>query len=87
MRALLEPGVHHDAPSTAPMPFVQTLVRGALLVAADGAPVAARIVEAALGLAPPGNAGWLVPIEPLLDVSRAGGVWQLVLLALRARAA
>ena len=27
-----------------------------------------RLVEQALTVAPPGNAGWLLPVEPLLNV-------------------
>ena len=37
--------------------------------------------------APAGNAGWLVPVEPLLNVSANPDEWSSVLARLRARAA
>ena len=36
---------------------------------------AATFVEQALAAAPAGNAGWLLPIEPLLHVSAHPGIW------------
>jgi hypothetical protein len=57
-----------------------------LLVAQDDAPGAVAIVAAALDAAPPGNAGWLIPIEPLLGVPRAHDAWRSVLSRLRRRA-
>jgi DNA-binding winged helix-turn-helix (wHTH) protein len=48
---------------------------------------AATFVEQALAAAPPGNAGWLLPIEPLLHVSAHAGIWAPVLARLRSRAA
>jgi DNA-binding winged helix-turn-helix (wHTH) protein len=48
---------------------------------------AARILDAALNEAPAGNAGWLVPVEPLLNVSANPDEWSSVLARLRARAA
>ena len=50
-------------------------------------PLAARILDAALNEAPAGNAGWLVPVEPLLNVSANPDEWSTVLARLRARAA
>jgi len=44
-------------------------------------------MDAALNAAPPGNAGWLVPVEPLLNVSGNPEQWGSVLARLRARAA
>lgn len=40
----------------------------------------------ALAAAPHGNAGWLIPIDPLLGVHRAPDAWNDVLLQLRVRA-
>jgi hypothetical protein len=50
-------------------------------------PDAATIVEAALAAAPPGSAGWLLPVEPMLRVSSYPDVWASALARLRTRAA
>jgi hypothetical protein len=57
-----------------------------VLVAGGDPRGAAATVAAALETAPPGNAGWLIPIDPLLDVQRAREAWGTVLTALRRRA-
>jgi len=44
-------------------------------------------VEQALAEAPAGNAGWLIPIEPLLGVHLHADAWAPVLARLRTRAA
>jgi hypothetical protein len=49
------------------------LARALSFVGNGDATGAARLVDAALVEAPPGNAGWLVPIEPLLHVGRDRG--------------
>ena len=46
-----------------------------------------QVVLGALVSAPPGNAGWLLPVEPLLNVSAKPNVWAPVLARLRTRAA
>jgi tetratricopeptide (TPR) repeat protein len=48
---------------------------------------AANLMAAALQRAPPGSAGWTIPIDPLLGVSTDPTPWRTVLAALRARAA
>jgi hypothetical protein len=48
---------------------------------------AAPLVDHALAAAPAGNAGWLLPVEPLLNVTTAPDIWAPVLARLRARAA
>jgi hypothetical protein len=48
---------------------------------------AARLVNEALTRAPAGSAGWLLPVEPLLNVSAAPDVWAPALARLRTRAA
>ena len=48
---------------------------------------AASIVDQALDAAPPGNAGWLLPVEPMLQVSSHPDIWASALTRLRARAA
>ena len=53
-----------------------------------GAPAeAAALVEKALLAAAPGNAAWLLPIEPLLQVDAVPGIWASALASLRTRAA
>jgi hypothetical protein len=48
---------------------------------------AVQVLDGALASAAPGNAGWLVPVEPLLNVSATPDVWAPVLARLRTRAA
>ena len=48
--------------------------------------LAAKVIDAALAAAPSGSAGWLTPVEPLLNVSANPDVWAPVLARLRARA-
>lgn len=48
---------------------------------------AAQTCLDALGADPPGSAGWLVPVEPLLHVSARPEVWRRTLATLRHRAA
>jgi tetratricopeptide (TPR) repeat protein len=48
---------------------------------------AARIVEDALESAPAGNAGWTLPVEPLLGASQHPEVWARALALVRRRAA
>jgi hypothetical protein len=48
---------------------------------------AARTVAAALAAAPAGNAGWVLPVEPLLHVSARPDAWGGALAYLRNRAA
>jgi len=57
-----------------------------LVLAGDHA-AAARAIADALAAAPPGNAAWLVPVEPLLDVAASPAAWTLALARLRNRAA
>ena len=48
---------------------------------------AVAIVDQALAAAQPGNAGWLLPVEPMLQVSAHPDIWASTLARLRARAA
>jgi hypothetical protein len=73
-------------PADLPETMDLALARAALLVAQDDTPRAVAIVAAALDAAPPGNAGWLIPIEPLLGVPHAHGAWRSVLSRVRRRA-
>ena len=63
------------------------LVTAALLGLAGQHADAARVVDEALAAAPPGNAGWLLPLEPLLHVPTRRENWAPVLARLRSRAA
>lgn len=47
---------------------------------------AAQVVDEALSAAPPSNAAWLLPVEPLLNVGAAPGEWKSALARLSARA-
>jgi DNA-binding winged helix-turn-helix (wHTH) protein len=58
---------------------------GLVLAGRDGE--AATLVDQALIAAPVGNAGWLLPVEPLLHVSAHSAIWVPVLARLRTRAA
>ena len=48
---------------------------------------AAVIVDQALAVAQPGSAGWLLPVEPMLQVSSHPDIWAPTLARLRTRAA
>jgi tetratricopeptide (TPR) repeat protein len=61
--------------------------RAASLVLTGRHPEAATLVDAALAHAEPGNAGWLLPVEPLLHVSARPDAWAGTLARLRSRAA
>jgi len=63
------------------------LTQAALLVLSGDLQDAMRLVEHTLTAAPPGNAGWLIPVEPMLNVSLAPELWAPVLARLRSRAA
>jgi len=80
-----------DAPGTAPgVPspsFEAAIGQGIVLVGAGDPESAARRVGHALDVALPGNAGWIVPVEPLMNVAAAPDVWAPVLARLRSRAA
>ena len=78
-----------DAPTidvAAPIVIEVTMARAARLVAAGDTAGAARIVHEALIAAPPGNAGWLIPLDPLLGVARDRNAWRDVLALLGTRA-
>jgi DNA-binding winged helix-turn-helix (wHTH) protein len=60
--------------------------RAALAVAAGGPEDAAPILDEALGSAPGGNAGWLIPVDPLLNVAAREPAFAHVLARLRTRA-
>lgn len=61
--------------------------RAIALVLLGDTDAAAAAVDRALASAPEGNAGWLLPVEPLLRPSSAPAVWAAPLARLRARTA
>lgn len=63
------------------------LVQAVRLVVAGAHGQAAQTLEAALSSAAPGNAGWLLPVEPLLHVTARPDIWARALGHLRNRAA
>ena len=67
--------------------FEAAVGQAAVLVMAGDPEDAMRLVEHALTVAPPGNAGWLLPVEPLLNVASAPDTWAPALARLRTRAA
>jgi hypothetical protein len=64
----------------------EAMARAAVLVHAGHADAAAELCHRALAASPPGNAGWLLPIDPLLRVARDKTPWTRVLDLLRRRA-
>jgi hypothetical protein len=48
--------------------------------------LAVELLDRGLSAAPAGNAGWLIPVEPLLNVSANPDEWRSVLARLRSRA-
>jgi hypothetical protein len=85
---ILERGVPTPAVTGVSAPsFDAALTQAALLVVAGEVQDAMRLVEHALTAAPPGNAGWLIPVEPMLHVVGAQDLWAPVLARLRTRAA
>lgn len=79
----MSPGREVKQPATSSNPVDAAMARAVALVDAGGA---AQLVEAALRSQPAGNAGWLVPIEPLLGVEQTRAAWAVVLRVLRMRA-
>lgn len=73
-----------DPPASGPIDLA--VAHAARLVWANDLSGAVPIVTAALGAAPSGNGGWLVPIEPLLGVRHARDAWAPALAALHLRA-
>lgn len=77
-----------DANVAAPLPssIDAAVVRAAILGLAGRHADAAQLVDEALIGAPPGNAGWLLGVEPLLHVSAHPEAWGAAVARLRTRA-
>jgi DNA-binding winged helix-turn-helix (wHTH) protein len=84
--ALLEGKSDIAAFADAPLTVDIAMARAALLVAAGDTHAAVALVSEAIDAAPPGNAGWLLAIEPLLDVQSARELWTPALAKIRMRA-
>ena len=66
--------------------FEQVMAHAAVRVSIGQVQEAVDSVQAALQNAPPGNTGWLIPLDPMLRVSDSHDVWSEVLATLRLRA-
>ncbi len=64
----------------------EAMARAAILVHVGRADAGAELCYRALLASPPGNAAWLLPIDPLLRVQRDKAIWARVLDLLRRRA-
>ena len=94
MAIVAPPGSSDRSPiavSERTQPSVEAAIALAAVATMVGEPSAladaVQTIDRALTLAPPGNAGWLMPIEPLLHVHSRADVWASVLARLRTRAA
>jgi hypothetical protein len=83
---LLGKSLDADLESGAPESMEGVLARAVVLGRSGDVDAAAALVGRALSSAPPGNAGWLIPVEPLLGVQHARDAWKDVLVQLRGRA-
>ena len=84
--ALLEPPHRRGLPANLPRTMEMAIAHAVLLVHAGDTPAAVQLLLMALDMAPPGNAGWIIPIEPLLGVWRNPEAWAPVLSKLKKRA-
>ena len=76
------------APSISPKKTVEgAIVKAAALSLMGRHCDAARLCAEALALADPGSAGWILPVEPLLEAAARPEAWGEALAALRDRAA
>jgi DNA-binding winged helix-turn-helix (wHTH) protein len=85
---VMNPSVPAAPPGVSVLPsFDAALGQVVGLALAGDAASAARALDHALAAAPSGNAGWILPVEPTLNVSAAPAIWSSVLARLRSRAA
>jgi DNA-binding winged helix-turn-helix (wHTH) protein len=79
-----------NPPADQPMSVDRAVAHAAALVLSrmdDARRRAVQVVDEALTSAPPGSAGWMIPLEPLLAVNAHPESWAPVLARLRGRAA
>lgn len=87
VRAARTAGRSVPAAPEATEPSINTaILKAAELVLAGNHEQAADLLHRALAAAPPGQSGWLLPIEPLLGVAAHPASWSALLARLRARA-
>lgn len=79
-------GLALDTPASGAPSFEAVLARAALRREAGDIAGAVQLVAGALRAAPPGNTGWLIPVEPMLRVWDDRDAWSPVLALLHARA-
>jgi DNA-binding winged helix-turn-helix (wHTH) protein/Tfp pilus assembly protein PilF len=70
----------------ATQPIEHAFCTAAGLVRAGSPAEAAAVIDRALAMAPPSNAGWLIPVEPFLNVHAAPAAWEPALNRLSKRA-
>jgi tetratricopeptide (TPR) repeat protein len=76
-----------DETPARPPSFELALARAVHLSRTGSDQEAARIVDEALAAAPAGNAGWLLPLEPMLRTTKSPEMWAAPLARVRNRAA
>jgi DNA-binding winged helix-turn-helix (wHTH) protein/Tfp pilus assembly protein PilF len=88
-QAELDAAIHRrvDRLTAAGLVVDAAMGRAALAVAAGGPGDAASLLDHALSVAPGGNSGWLIPVDPLLNVLEHESAFSHVLARLRTRAA
>ena len=72
--------------ANAAQPVDHAFCTAASLVLAGAHTSAAQVIEDVLATAPPSNAGWLLPVEPFLNVHTAAAAWEPALTRLSKRA-
>lgn len=73
-------------PPAGPLSVDIAMAKAAVMAASGNLEVAVALVSDALLAAPEGNAGWLIPVDPLLNVHRHPDAWAPVLAKVRERA-
>ena len=76
----------HDAVAVNGRHVDEAIARAAWLSFNGDVQAAVQVVSAALASEAPGNAGWKLPIEPMLGVRQARDAWSPVLATVRTRA-
>jgi len=78
-------GIGLDRSESAASSIEAVFANAAALIRKGGADEAAARIERTLAEAPPGNTGWLLPVEPLLNVAADPARWSRALASLRSR--
>ena len=83
--ALASRGTFVDPPA-GPLSVDIAMAKAAVMADGGNFEGAIALVSDALLAAPEGNAGWLIPVDPLLNVHRHPDAWAPVLAKVRERA-